>query len=338
MAEHASAARLRGRTATRSVPIRVEAGSLDFEWARRFLTTRMVPSVEWITADQIERMVWLEARERRPEGARPVALSIRFCAPASARSPAAGNGSAARLAVRSVPDLPAPVLRHAVVRMFDLDADLHTFTALARQDSVLGPVVATNPRGLRLLQLLDPFEALVRAILGQQVSVAAAATMTDRLVRLAAIAAPPLPAADIIPINRPRYVFPQAHTLAGFAPARLRTIGLTRAKAAAVRGAASAIASGELNLAALRHATPEEAERQLLSLAGVGPWTAAYVRLRALGDRDAFPAADLGLVRAFAARGIGRSGIEAVAERWRPWRGYATLHLWHSLHIAAPHP
>ncbi len=287
-----------------------------------------------MTADGFERVVWLEpaARGGNAGQAQPVTLAVRHRALPAAGQVAGGGGGSAQLIVRSAPELPAATLRRAITRMFDLDADLREFAAIAKQDSVLGPVVGANPPGLRLLQLLDPFEALMRAILGQQVSVAAASTMTDRLVRLAAIPAPRLPPEDIIPLMRPRYAFPRPDAIAGLGPARLRTIGLTRAKAAAVCGAAVVVANGDLNLSSLRRAPPEEADRQLLSLPGVGPWTAAYVRLRALGDRDAFPASDLGLVRALAARGVRRSEVQATAERWRPWRGYATLHLWHSLH------
>ena len=88
---------------------------------------------------------------------------------------------------------------------------------------------------------------------------------------------------------------------------------------------------GHVRWDALRALPPDEAQRALDALPGVGPWTASYVRMRALGDRDAFPAADLGVIKAMAAAGVDRRAIAGVAERWRPWRGYATLHLWASL-------
>jgi 3-methyladenine DNA glycosylase/8-oxoguanine DNA glycosylase len=313
--------------------VRVDVGpELDFGWALGFLAVRAVPSLEVMTGDGFERVVWLDPAGRGGGRPQPVTLAVQYRAAAAAPQIADGVGQSAQLVTRSAPQLPAAALRRAVARLFDLDADLRAFAAVAGQDSVLGPVAAGNPRGLRLLQLLDPFEALMRAILGQQVSVAAASTMTDRLVRLAAIPAPRLRPEGIIPIRRPRYAFPQAEAIVGLGPARLRRIGLTSAKTAAVHGAAVAVANGDLNLSRLRRAPAEEADRQLLALPGVGPWTAAYVRLRALGDRDAFPASDLGLVKALAARGVRRPDVQAAAERWRPWRGYATLHLWHSLH------
>jgi len=329
--ETASAIRRHRRREAGFHGISVAAPDLDFDWASRFLQRRMVASVELITSDQIERVVWLETR-RRPIAARGVRLCIRHEAPRGKTTPR----STGRLVATAAPDLPAATLRAAVVRMFDLDADLGSFVALARRDPVLASVVAANPRGLRLLQLLDPFEALVRAILGQQVSVTAASTMTDRLVRRVGSPAPLARATDVVPLLRPRYAFPRPTAVAAFGSARLRGLGLTRAKAAALHGAATAVAGGQLDLAALGDARPDEADRMLLSLPGVGPWTASYVRLRALGDRDAFPAADLGLIRALTSLGVTRDRFQATADRWRPWRGYATLHLWHSLGSSTP--
>ena len=152
----------------------VPALDLDFEWARRFLQARMVPAVEMITPDGLERVVWLDSIGRRAASARPVRLTIQY--EPQGRGNAAGTGTGGRISISSVPAVPAAALRAAVIRMFDLNADVSTFLSLARRDSLLGPVVAANPRGLRLVQLLDPFEALLRAILGQQVSVAAAST------------------------------------------------------------------------------------------------------------------------------------------------------------------
>jgi AraC family transcriptional regulator, regulatory protein of adaptative response / DNA-3-methyladenine glycosylase II len=339
MAEWASAAKIKRRSAGPSAPILVPVPpDLDFGWVSRFLGARMVPSIEMVAPDGLERVVWLEPLKRGPRGVGPVTLSIEYH-PASAGpiGAAPARRSGARFVVRSAPQVPAPRIRDAITRMFDLDADLNEFAAVADRDPVLGPVVSANPRGLRLLQLLDPFEALLRAILGQQVSVAAARTVTDRLVRLVAMPASRLPSGDVIPLIRPRYAFPRPEAIAELSPARLRTIGLTRAKAAAVHAAGDAVARGLVDFRELRRAAPEDAEAALCSLPGVGPWTAAYVRLRALGDRDAFPITDLGLVRALTTLGVPRSRIQATAERWRPWRGYATLHLWSSL-SAVPGP
>ena len=89
-----------------------------------------------------------------------------------------------------------------------------------------------------------------------------------------------------------------------------------------------------MDLERLRHVPADEAQAALEDLPGIGPWTASYVRMRALGDRDAFPGADLGVIKALDAVGVARRSIAETAERWRPWRGYATLHLWASLHTA----
>jgi 3-methyladenine DNA glycosylase/8-oxoguanine DNA glycosylase len=106
---------------------------------------------------------------------------------------------------------------------------------------------------------------------------------------------------------------------------------LTRAKAKAIAGLAEALSSGRLDCARLLALPPDEAQAALLAVPGIGPWTASYVRMRVLGDRDAFPAADLGVIKALEGLGVPRAGHIALAEGWRPWRAYATLHLWESL-------
>ena len=273
----------------------------------RFLAARTVASLESVADGQYVRSVRLEGR--------PVTITLRESAAA------AGTGRVLR--VSAVPTLSPRALTAAVTRMLDLDADLASFQRVVRRDAILRSVV--RPRsGIRLPQLLDPFEGLMRAILGQQVSVAGASTMTDRLVRLLA------PAAG----NGDRngfLAFPTPADVANAGAVRLRSIGLTRVKAATIAGVAREIADGALNLEALRAMPADEAQAALERLSGIGPWTASYVRMRALGDRDAFPAADLGVIKALAAVGVERRAIATVAEAWRPWRAYATLHLWASL-------
>ena len=155
-------------------------------------------------------------------------------------------------------------------------------------------------------------------MLGQQVSVRAARTFAGRLVASAGTA-----------IDRPvggvTHLFPSAERVAG---ADLQTVGLTRARTATLRRLAQLVADGSLDLS-------ESAERgstldALLGIRGIGPWTAAYVAMRALRDPDAFPAGDLGVRVGFEALGLSTtpSAIVAHAERWRPWRAYAVMHLW----------
>ncbi|HYW51778.1 MAG TPA: AlkA N-terminal domain-containing protein, partial [Gemmatimonadaceae bacterium] len=220
--------------------------------------------------------------------------------------------------------LPAGQVTAMVRRAFDLDADLDAFRALAAHDVLLAPLLAARPY-LRLPQLLDPFEGLIRAVLGQQVSVVGASTMTDRLVRAFGT---PLPN---VGGQAPLFGFPAPALLADAGADSLRTIGLTNAKAATLHTVSHAVATGIIDLEALRGAHTDLAEATLVALPGIGPWTAHYVRMRALGDRDAFPAADLGVLKAMANANIAKRDIAARAEAWRPWRAYATLHLWEPL-------
>jgi AraC family transcriptional regulator of adaptative response / DNA-3-methyladenine glycosylase II len=164
----------------------------------------------------------------------------------------------------------------------------------------------------------DAAELAVRAVVGQQVSLRAAATLAGRL---AAAHGERLPAE----VGGVTHAFPAPAALAAVDPA---TLPMPRARGRALVALANALASGELDLNP--GADPDAAEAALLALPGVGQWTATYVRLRALGDRDAFPAGDLGLRRALARLGAEarpRAAL-ALAERWRPLRAYAAQHLW----------
>jgi len=228
------------------------------------------------------------------------------------------------LVARSRPGLPALAIRALVERSFDLTTDLTEFHTIAKRDVLLESLVRARPF-LRLPQLLDPFEGLVRAVLGQQVSVVGASTMTDRLVRAFGTPLPPLASEPTL------FGFPSPAILSDAGAATLRTIGLTNAKAATLHSVSLAIASGALDLAALRGMPTDDAEATLIALPGIGPWTAHYVRMRALGDRDAFPAADLGVLKAMERAGVAKRDVAARAAVWRPWRAYATLHLWESL-------
>jgi len=118
---------------------------------------------------------------------------------------------------------------------------------------------------------------------------------------------------------------------AALAKADLSAIGLPRSRAEAIRTLARAVRDGSVELAAPRGL--DEFERRLTALPGIGPWTAQYVALRALGEPDAFPAGDIGLRRALEAAGAAKDleALPEIAERWRPFRAYATLHLWTSL-------
>ena len=183
-----------------------------------------------------------------------------------------------------------------VTALLDLDADLDAVAEVLGADPVLGPLVRAAPHR-RLPGAVDGHELAVRAVLGQQVSLAAARTLAGRLV-----------AAHGEPLERPvgavTHLFPAA-----FDPATLGMPETRRRALAAVAGATSL------------------AREDLLALPGVGPWTAEYVAMRALRDRDAWLPTDLGVKHALQRLGADPSS----AERWRPFRAYAVIHLWASL-------
>lgn len=207
----------------------------------------------------------------------------------------AGVVLTARLATLS--DLPALTAR--VRRMFDLDADSVAIDGHLARDPDLAPLVAALP-GIRIPGSASGEEALFRTLVGQQISVAAARTVLGRIVEHFGD-------------------FPTAAQLADRGHEVLRG---PATRVAAIRGIAAVIAAGDLPL---DPATPvAELRERLLALPGVGPWTAEYLAMRALGHPDAFPATDLVLAQSAAALGITPSPRAA----WAPWRSYAALHLW----------
>lgn len=203
-------------------------------------------------------------------------------------------------------------------RMFDLDADPDAIAEVLSADERLAPLLAKRP-GLRLPSGWDGFEIAVRAILGQQVSVAAARTLAARLAQRFG---QPLPASFAPGLE---HLFPTPEALAD---ADLATIGLTRARADTVRAVARAMIEGRVDFRTER--TLEDFTERWVALPGIGPWTAQYIALRALGHPDAFPAEDLVLQRAVPDDGtrLGARALLARAESWRPWRGYAVIQLW----------
>jgi AraC family transcriptional regulator of adaptative response / DNA-3-methyladenine glycosylase II len=207
-------------------------------------------------------------------------------------------------------------------RVLDLDAEIGVIEAQLRRDPRLAMAIAAKP-GLRVPGAWDPFELAVRAILGQQVSVAGARTLAARIVDRCgeALALPP-DAAD----GGLCRLFPSPARLAD---TDLTGIGMPGARARAVTALARAVAADPGLLRP--RATLEQSVEALCALPGVGPWTAQYIAMRALGEPDAFPASDLGILRALAdGNGVRPSPAEALAraQAWRPWRAYAVLHLW----------
>ena len=213
-------------------------------------------------------------------------------------------------------------------RMFDLDADPQAIAAALSADPRLKPLLRSRP-GLRLPSGWDGFEIAVRAILGQQVSVAAARTLAARL---ADRFGTPLPSEH--GVQGLTHLFPTPGTLAD---ADLAGIGIMRARADTVRTIARALLDGRVDFRVER--TLDDFVAHWTALPGIGPWTANYIALRALGHPDAFPADDLVLQKAVPLDGtrMTAKALTARAEAWRPWRGYATLQLWHAA-MAMPAP
>ncbi|MDZ4826380.1 MAG: AlkA N-terminal domain-containing protein, partial [Actinomycetota bacterium] len=203
-----------------------------------------------------------------------------------------------------------------VRRQFDLDADPQRIDAHLSGDRLLRPLVRRHP-GLRVPGAFDPVEVGVRAILGQQVTVAGATRLAGRLVERYGR---PVPGLEELGLS---YLFPTAETLAG---APLDDIGITTARSRAIRAFAAATFRRSVPLDGSQDlATVVE---ELCDLPGIGDWTAQYVAMRAGGERDAFPAGDLGL-RKVLGLSTPREALTR-AESWRPWRAYAALHLWTS--------
>ncbi|MGY1854835.1 AlkA N-terminal domain-containing protein [Modestobacter sp. SYSU DS0290] len=227
-------------------------------------------------------------------------------------SPAPDGGPAvtAQLRLTDLRDLGTAVSRCR--RLLDLDADPAAVDELLGADPALAPLVAGAP-GRRVPASPDAAELAVRAVLGQQVSVAGARTLTARLVTAAG-----RPLAE--PVGTLTHAFPSPEALAD---ADLSAVGLTGARRRTVTTLATALADGTVTLGP--GVDRGEAERALLALPGIGPWTAALVGLRGLADPDVWLPGDLALRRSLAT--LGSSDADA-ATRWRPWRSYAVMHLW----------
>jgi 3-methyladenine DNA glycosylase/8-oxoguanine DNA glycosylase len=198
---------------------------------------------------------------------------------------------------------PAARLRDRVRHIFDVDADPSLIDTHLTRSPLLRPIVARHA-GIRVPGCWDGFELIIRAILGQQVTVKGATTLMNRLIT--------------------RWGLPDANVLAN---APVEEIGLPAKRAESIRAVATAVRDGALSL----HpgADASLAIERMCSLPGIGPWTAHYTAMRALKSADAFPASDLGLLKASQAKSPRE--LERISESWRPYRAYAALYLWRSL-------
>lgn len=225
---------------------------------------------------------------------------------------------ALKLELHGVPPLRLQAVVTRVRRMFDLDADPQAIASTLRADARLRALLKRRP-GLRLPSGWDGFEIAVRAIVGQQVSVAAARTVTSRLAaRFGTAFETPL-------AKGLTHLFP---TPAALADADFAGIGLTTTRAETIRTIARALLDGRIDFRPEQ--TLEEFVERWTALPGIGPWTAQYIALRALAHPDAFPAEDLVLQKTLPADSVRLSAkaLATQAEAWRPWRAYAVIHLW----------
>ncbi len=252
----------------------------------RFLELRAIPGVEWVEAGEYGRTFILDRK--------PGQLSVK---------------QAADDAVLLRVEYPEPSQLFRIVertrRIFDLGADPEMISAQLSTDPAMRVLLSKLP-GVRVPGAWDGFELVVRAILGQQVSVAAATTMSGRIAHSCGEA------------FGEKRLFPSAEKLAGV---DLTSIGLTRQRAATIQELAKRVAEGGIRF----DADVDVLRNALLAVPGIGPWTVEYVAMRALGEPDAFPDTDLVLRKAVP------EGLLERSAAWRPWRAYAAMYRWMSV-------
>lgn len=290
-------------TITLRLPYR---GRIDLAGMLAFLGERAVPGVE----------EYVDGTYRRTLGPANGPGIVELSPANGAR--AAGGHVLCRLRLTEPRDLAGAVRRCR--SLLDLDADPEAVAEILGPDPLLGPVLRERP-GVRAPGHVDPAELTVRAVLGQQVSVRAARTLAGRLVERFGE-----------PLERPdgalTHTFPAPDALAAADPTAM---SIPVARGRALVGVAAALADGRVDLGP--GCDRDEAERRLVELRGIGPWTARYVRMRGLGDPDVFLETDLGVKKALERAALPATPAAAArgALAWSPWRSYATHLLWASL-------
>lgn len=273
----------------------------DWQGMLRFLSARMLKGVEWVEEDAYLRTVqlgghtgWVNLRHAPEKRALLVELTHSL-----------------------TPVLPALLGR--LRNLFDLSARPDVIAAQLMRDALLAEAVARNP-GLRVPGAFDGFELAVRAILGQQIRVKAATTLAGRFA-----------AAFGEPVDTPHpgltRLCPTPQRIAAAKVEELTALGILEARARSILLVAEEVASGRLRLEA--GAQPDATIERLVALPGIGRWTAQYIAMRALRWPDAFPKEDIALRNNLG--GVTPARAEQLSQAWRPWRSYATLHLWQSL-------
>ena len=271
----------------------------DWDGILRFLRARTLKGVEHVGEDSYLRTIrlgthtgWIHVRHAPAKRALTVELTHSL-----------------------TPVLPALLGR--LRNVFDLSARPDLISEQLMHDPMLTDIVAQNP-GMRVPGAFDGFELAVRAVLGQQITVKAATTLAGRYVdafgeRLDT------------PHHSLTHVAPTAHRVAGLTVDDIATLGIIQSRARSIIMLADEIASGRLTLDA--GADPESTMARLTAIPGIGKWTAHYIAMRALRWPDAFPKEDVVLRNKLG--GVSAARAEELSQPWRPWRSYATLHLWH---------
>jgi AraC family transcriptional regulator of adaptative response / DNA-3-methyladenine glycosylase II len=259
-----------------------------------FLAARSTPGVELVEAGKYRRTISLNGRDGYfevsfDEGRDALMVRIEFGDPKSLF-----------------------FIIERIRKMFDLGADWAAIVQSLRSDPALASSVETDP-GLRVPGCWSGFELVVRTILGQQITVKGATAMAGRMANSFGKL--------FVGASGLTHLFPSAEVLAD---AKLDDIGLTGARAETIRALARAVCDGKINFEGV--VDSDAFLNRLCQIPGIGRWTAQYVAMRALGEPDAFPARDLGLLRAAALKSARE--LERRAEAWRPWRAYATMYLW----------
>jgi AraC family transcriptional regulator of adaptative response / DNA-3-methyladenine glycosylase II len=272
-----------------------------YDWPAmlEFLRARAIPGVERVEDNTYARTFSLDGIQGT--------VAVRL----ASRSALRANVRTAKLSI-----LPRVIAR--LRRVFDLAADPLAISAHLATDPALAPFVSTRP-GLRVPGAWDGFELAMRAVLGQQITVSGAIRLAGRLVTKYG---EPM----VMPTGGLTHIFPRPQALAG---AELASLGMPASRAATLSAVAAAVVADPDLLGA--HLGLDEAIKRLRSIRGIGEWTAQYIALRQLREPDAFPAADIGLMRAFGdsdGRRPTANELLAQAQKWRPWRAYAAQHLW----------
>jgi AraC family transcriptional regulator of adaptative response / DNA-3-methyladenine glycosylase II len=279
----------------------------DWDTMLAFLAGRATPGVEQVVADSYLRTVSVDDQ--------PGVIECRFDA---------GKQQAVLLLHGIQTAQLFPVVQR-VREMLDLDAPIALIREVLQADDRLAALIEKQP-GVRVPGAWDGFELAVRAILGQQVSVKAATTLAGRLAgRYGEVATLPasLKGRGEVVLGR---LFPAPGKLAR---ARFNNLGITGGRADTIRRLAKAVVNGDIDFD--QGQDPAAFCERLKTIKGIGDWTAEYVAMRALKNPDAFPASDLGLLKAMDEESSGAANLWQRAEAWRPWRAYAALLLWGSL-------